>query len=110
MDSLLLPLYKNGFLSPEANFFFAIVMGFAFGFVLERSGFTRSKHIADSFYFRNLAVPKIMGVAIITTTTWFILFAWMGWIDLSALFTPATYVWPYLAGGLLFGLGMVKRQ
>ena len=48
-----------------------------------------------------------MGVAIITTTTWFILFAWMGWIDLSALFTPATYVWPYLAGGLLFGLGMV---
>jgi len=107
MDSLLLPLYKNGFLSPEANFFFAIVMGFAFGFVLERSGFTRSKHIADSFYFRNLAVPKIMGVAIITTTTWFILFAWMGWIDLSALFTPATYVWPYLAGGLLFGLGMV---
>ncbi len=107
MDSLLLPLYKNGFLSPEANFFFAIVMGFAFGFVLERSGFTRSKHIADTFYFRNLAVPKIMGMTVITTTTWFIVFAWMGWIDLGALFTPGTYVWPYLAGGLLFGLGMV---
>jgi len=104
---LILPLYKNGFLTPEANYFFAIVMGFAFGFVLERTGFTRSQLIADTFYFKNIAVPKIMGVTVITTATWFILFAWMGWIDLSALYTPATYVWPYLVGGLLFGVGMV---
>jgi len=107
MIDLILPLYKNGFLSPEANYFFAVVLGFAFGFVLERTGFTRSQLIADTFYFKNLAVPKIMGVTVITTATWFILFAWMGWIDLSALYTPATYVWPYLVGGLLFGIGMV---
>ena len=107
MNDLILPLYKNGFLTPEANFFFAIVMGFAFGFVLERTGFTRSQYIADTFYFRNLAVPKIMGVTVITATTWFILFAWMGWIDLSALYTPNTYVWPYLVGGVIFGFGMV---
>ncbi len=106
-DSLILPLYKNGFLSPEANLFFAVLMGIAFGFVLERSGFARSMHIAETFYFRNLAVPKIMGIAVITATTWMIIFAWIGWIDLDALYTPATYVWPYLAGGLLFGLGMV---
>jgi hypothetical protein len=107
MMDLILPLYKNGFLSPEANYFFAIVLGVAFGFVLERTGFTRSQLIADTFYFKNIAVPKIMGVTVITTATWFILFAWMGWIDLSALYTPATYVWPYLVGGLLFGIGMV---
>jgi uncharacterized membrane protein YedE/YeeE len=107
MNDLILPLYKNGFLTPEANYFFAIVLGFAFGFVLERTGFTRSQLIADTFYFKNIAVPKIMGVTVITTATWFILFAWMGWIDLSALYTPATYVWPYLLGGLLFGIGMV---
>ncbi len=103
----ILPLYKNALISPEANMFFAVVMGFAFGFVLERTGFTRSQYIADTFYFKNLAVPKIMGVTVITATTWFIIFAWMGWIDLSALFTPKTYVWPYLFGGMLFGLGMV---
>jgi len=103
----ILPLYKNALITPEANLFFAVVMGFAFGFVLERTGFTRAQHIADTFYFKNLAVPKIMGVTVITATTWFILFAWMGWIDLSALFTPKTYVWPYLIGGMLFGLGMV---
>ncbi len=104
---LILPLYKNGFLSPEANMFFAIVLGFTFGFVLERTGFTRSQLIADTFYFKNIAVPKIMGVTTITVTTWFIIFNWLGWLDMSQLFTPATYVWPYLVGGLLFGIGMV---
>ena len=107
MMDFILPLYSNGFLSPEGNIFFAITMGFAFGFILERTGFTRAQMIADTFYFKNIAVPKIMGVTVITATTWFILFAWMGWIDLHALFTPKTYVWPYLVGGLLFGLGMV---
>jgi len=104
---LILPLYKNGFLSLEANMFFAVVLGFSFGFVLERTGFTRSQLIADTFYFKNIAVPKIMGVTTITVTTWFIIFNWLGWLDMSQLFTPATYVWPYLVGGLLFGIGMV---
>jgi uncharacterized membrane protein YedE/YeeE len=107
MSDLILPLLKNGFISNEANLFFAVVLGFAFGFVLERTGFTRSQLIADTFYFKNIAVPKIMGVTVITTTTWFILFAYMGWIDLNALFTPTTYIWPYVLGGLLFGIGMV---
>ncbi len=107
MNDLILPLYKNGYLSSEANFFFAILLGIVFGFVLERTGFTRAQHIADTFYFKNTAIPKIMGVTVITATTWFIFFAWMGWIDLDALYTPGTYVWPYLFGGLLFGLGMV---
>ena len=107
METFILPLFKNGFISPEANIFFAVVMGFAFGFVLERTGFTRAQNIADTFYFRNLAVPKIMGVTTITVTTWFIIFSLLGWIDIDALFTPGTYVWPYFFGGLLFGLGMV---
>jgi len=107
MNNFILPLYSNGHLSPEANLFFALIMGFAFGFILERTGFTRSQLIADTFYFKNIAVPKIMGVTVITATTWFIIFAWLGLIDLNALFSPKTYVLPYLVGGLLFGAGMV---
>jgi len=107
MNDLILPLYKNGFLSTEANLFFALVMGITFGFALERTGFTRSKHIAGTFYFTNIAVPKIMGTTVITASTWFIIFAWFGWIDISQLFTPATYIWPYVVGGLMFGAGMV---
>ncbi len=107
MNDLILPLYKNGFLSTEANFFFALIMGITFGFVLERTGFTRSKLISGTFYFSSLAVPKIMGTTVVTAATWFIIFSWMGWLDISQLYTPATYVWPYVVGGLMFGAGMV---
>jgi len=107
MDDLILPLFKNGFISNEANLFFALIMGFSFGFVLERTGFTRSQLIADTFYLKNIAVPKIMGITVVTTTTWFTIFAWFGWIDLAALYTPTTFVWPFVVGGLLFGIGMV---
>ena len=107
MDNLILPLYRNGFLSTEANFFFALIMGITFGFVLERTGFTRAKLISGTFYFKSLAVPKIMGTTVITAATWFIIFSWLGWIDLNALYTPATYIWPYVVGGLMFGAGMV---
>lgn len=107
IDTLILPLFKNGFLSPEANMFFALMMGIAFGFVLERTGFTRAQHIADAFYFKNLAVPKIMGTTVIVAATWMIIFSYFGWIDLSQLYTPATFIWPYVVGGLLFGAGMV---
>lgn len=107
MDDLILPLYRNGFLSPEANLFFALIMGITFGFVLERTGFTRSKLISGTFYFTSLAVPKIMGTTVVTAATWFIIFSWLGWIDISQLYTPATYIWPYVVGGLMFGAGMV---
>lgn len=107
MDDLILPLYRNGFLSSEANLFFALIMGITFGFVLERTGFTRSKLISGTFYFTSLAVPKIMGTTVITAATWFIIFSWLGWIDISQLYTPATYIWPYVIGGLMFGAGMV---
>ena len=107
MDDLILPLYRNGFISSEANFFFALIMGITFGFVLERTGFTRSKLISGTFYFTSLAVPKIMGTTVVTAATWFIIFSWLGWIDINQLFTPATYIWPYVVGGLMFGAGMV---
>lgn len=107
MNDLIFPLFKNGFISNEANLFFAIVMGITFGFILERTGFTRASRIAGTFYLKNIAVPKIMGTTIITAATWFIIFSYLGWLDLSELYTPTTYVWPYVVGGLMFGLGMV---
>ncbi len=58
MSDLILPLFKNGFISVEANLFFALILGFAFGFILERTGLLGLKVIADTFYFKNIAVPN----------------------------------------------------
>ena len=102
-----LPLFSNGFIDSNLNYILAIGIGIIFGFFLERGGFGTSAHIAPAFYFKSTIVPKIMVSAIITTATLILLGTLFGYIDFSQIFIPTTYLWPYLIGGVIFGLGMV---
>ena len=102
-----LPLFSNGFIDSNMNYILAVVIGAIFGFILERGGFGTSAHIAPVFYFKSTIVPKIMVSAIITTATLILLGTLFGYIDFSQIFIPTTYLWPYLLGGIAFGLGMV---
>ncbi len=101
------PLFTTGAIDSNLNLFYAIFIGIAFGFILERAGFGKSTHIAPIFYFRNLRVAETMVSAIITTATLITFAVYNGWVDYNKIFIPLTYVWPYLVGGILFGLGMV---
>ena len=101
------PLFSNGFIDSNLNYLLAIGIGVIFGFILERGGFGTSAHIAPVFYFRSTIVPKIMVAAIITTATLIFLGTIFGYVDYSQIFIPTTYLWPYLVGGVIFGLGMV---
>ncbi len=101
------PLFTTGAIDGNLNLFYAIFIGIAFGFILERAGFGKSTHIAPIFYFRNLRVAETMVSAIITTATLITFAVYNGWVDYNKIFIPLTYVWPYLVGGILFGLGMV---
>ncbi len=103
----LFPLFTTGQISNNINLFLGLFIGFGFGFILERAGFGTSKHIATVFYFRNLRVTQTMIAAIVTATTWVVIFSYFGWMDFSQVFIPITYVWPYLVGGIIFGAGMV---
>ena len=103
----LFPLFTTGQISSNLNLFLGLFIGIGFGFVLEKAGFGTSKHIATVFYFRNLRVTQTMIAAIVTATTWVVIFSYMGWMDFSKVFIPITYVWPYLVGGIIFGAGMV---
>ncbi len=102
-----LPLFSNGFIDSNLNYILAVGIGILFGFILERGGFGTSAHIAPVFYFKSTIVPKIMVSAIITTATLILLGTLFGYIDFSQIFIPTTYLWPYLVGGVIFGLGMV---
>jgi len=102
-----LPLFSNGFIDSNLNYILAIGIGILFGFILERGGFGTAAHIAPVFYFKSLIVPKIMVSAIITTSTLIFLGTLFGYIDFSQIFIPTTYLWPYLVGGVIFGIGMV---
>ena len=55
------PLAEN----PWTYLVFGLI-GFAFGFVLEMSGFGNSKKLIGQFYFKDLTVLKVMFGAIIT--------------------------------------------
>ncbi len=102
-----LPLYmKNAFDYPTAMAI-ATVLGFLFGFVLERSGFGRAINLAAQFYGRDMRVLKVMFGAIVTTTVGLGILGGIGMVDMSALSIPETYIGPQVVGGLLLGIGFI---
>jgi sulfur transporter len=94
----------------EAGLVVAVLLGFAFGFVLERAGFGRAPKLAAQFYFRDLTVLKVMFGAIVTAMLGLVGLSGLGLVDLRALADNAaspTYLWPMIVGGLLLGAGFI---
>ncbi|HET7875759.1 MAG TPA: YeeE/YedE thiosulfate transporter family protein [Methylomirabilota bacterium] len=94
----------------EAGLVVAVLLGFVFGFVLERAGFGRAPRLAAQFYFRDLTVLKVMFGAIVTAMLGLVALAGFGLVDLRALANNGaspTYLWPMLVGGLLLGVGFI---
>jgi hypothetical protein len=101
------PFYQNGAFGPGASLVVAIVIGLGFGFCLERAGFGNARKLAAQFYFRDLAVFKVMFTAIITAMSGLYLLSTLGVLDLSLIYHLPTYLVPQALGGLLFGAGFV---
>lgn len=88
----------------------AVVLGFFFGFVLERAGFGRATKLAGQFYLNDMTVFKVMFSAIVTAMLGLVIADGVGLADLSAIAATAastTYIWPMLIGGILLGVGFI---
>jgi len=83
------------------------LIGFAFGFVLEISGFGNSKILAAQFYFKNLTVLKVMFTAIVTAMVLLFLSSAIGILDFNLVYVPETHLWPGIVGGIIMGLGFI---
>jgi rhodanese-related sulfurtransferase len=83
------------------------VIGFAFGFTLEMSGFGNSRKLAAQFYFTDLTVLKVMftGIAVAMTLTFGAV--GLGLLDFSQVWVNLTYVPSGLLGGLIMGVGFI---
>ncbi len=104
------PLYLTGTLSYTASLWVAVIIGFFFGFVLERAGFGDARNLTSIFYFRDMRVLRVMFSAIVTAMVGLIVLSWVGLFDYSSLLNFSllpTYLWPQLVGGILFGIGFV---
>ena len=84
-----------------------LLIGFAFGYVLEISGFADSRKLAAQFYFKDLTVLKVMFGAIITAMVLIFLASGVGLLDYNLVYVNPTYLWPGIVGGLVMGVGFI---
>jgi uncharacterized protein len=85
----------------------AVVLGFFFGFFLERAGFSSALKLTGQFYFRDFSVLKVMFTAIVVAMLGIAYLALIGWLDMSQLYIPPTFIWPQIVGGLFLGGGFI---
>lgn len=93
------PLGENGWIS-------AIILGFLFGFALERAGLTNSRKLLSQFDFSDWTVLKVMFGAIAVAAVGIAAFQAAGLIEEGSVFVPAAYLGSAAIGGLLVGAGM----
>jgi hypothetical protein len=81
-----------------------LLVGLAFGWILQRSGLSRYDRIANVYRFRDLTVLKVLITALVTAALVLQLMhaAHLGVVPP----VPVTYAWGNMLGGIVFGTGM----
>lgn len=83
------------------------LIGFAFGFTLEMSGFGDSRKLAAQFYFKELTVLKVMFTAIVTAMVLLFSAVGLGLLNFNLVWVNPTYLWPGILGGVIMGIGFI---
>lgn len=83
----------------------AVLLGFGFGFVLERAGFGSSCKLTAQFRLTDWSVFKVMFSAIVFTAVGLYLLEQLGWVAARSVYVPQAYMWAMAAGGALIGVG-----
>ncbi len=82
----------------------ALLVGFGFGFALDKAGMTRYHKIVNVYRFTDLAVLKFMLTAMLVGMVGVYALEWAGEIEFTAI--TNTILIKQLGGGMLFGIGM----
>lgn len=93
--------------SDEWSFVIALVVGVAFGFILESAGFSSSRKLAGVFYGYDFVVLQVFFTAAITAAIGLLFFEYFGWIDLSDIWVNRYYTDSAILGGAIMGVGFV---
>lgn len=82
-----------------------LVIGAAFGFVLERAGFGNPEKLTAQFRWKDWSVFKVMFTAIVFTAVGLMILEKVQLIDAQNLFVPPAFIGAAAIGGILIGLG-----
>ena len=92
-------------LGSSAALVVSLLVGFGFGFALERAGFGSSRKLSGIFYIRDMTVLRVMFTAMITAMIGLHLALSMGIITADQIYFLPTVYGAQIVGGLLFGVG-----
>ena len=84
-----------------------LLVGIAFGYVLEIAGFGNSRLLAAQFYFKDMRVLKVMFTGIVVAMVLVFGATAVGLLDFNLVWVPPTYFWPGIVGGLIMGAGFI---
>lgn len=90
-----------------AAYLIYLLIGMAFGAVLEMSGFGNSPKLARQFYFKEMTVLKVMFTGIIVAMLLIFWATALGWLNFNLIWVNPTYLWPGIVGGLIMGAGFI---
>jgi len=99
--------FNSGSLDSPAAFLASFLIGIAFGVALECAGFGSSRRLAGIFYFRDMAVLKVMFTAVIVAMLGVSYAKSFGWVTLDNVYFLHTLYAAQIVGGLIFGVGFV---
>ncbi len=102
------PLIPQGIIGGEWNLLIAVIIGMAFGFVLESSGFSSSRKLAGVFYGYDFVVLKVFFTAAITAMLGLLYFDYLGWIDINLIYVNPTFIYSSIIGGVIMGIGFIS--
>lgn len=92
-------------LGSNAALILSLILGFGFGFALERAGFGSSRKLSGIFYLRDMTVLRVMFTAMITAMIGLNLALSLGIITGDQIYFLPTVYGAQIVGGLLFGIG-----
>lgn len=91
----------------ELNLVVAIIIGIAFGFILEQAGFSSSKKLVGLFYGYDFTVLRVFFTAGLTAMFGVIALSYFGLLDMNLVYINLTFLKSAILGGLIMGLGFV---
>ena len=101
------PLIPNGLIPVEWNFVIAILIGIAFGYIMEATGFSSSRKLAGVFYGYDFAVLKVFFTSAIVSVIGLYYMDYLNFVDISQLYVQPTYLWAAVIGGMIMGVGFL---
>jgi hypothetical protein len=94
-------------ISEEFSLVIALLIGIAFGFILEQAGFSSTKKLVGLFYGYDFTVLRVFFTAGVTAMAGVLLLGHYGLLDLDVIYVNPTFVKSALIGGAIMGAGFI---